>query len=299
MVFYLIGNIGTDWLLKLILSTFAELIKITIIQADFIINNIFTLTYAMNNLVALQTVFDYTRDISIALVSLYVIKQGIDIYMLQIEGDPDADPLEMVTRVSVTVATIMCSQWVIDFLIDVSRDFTNEMTRFVLPNTTSISESIVNYLNTNAMAMTGAAIFQVLIGIAIGICNWLFLFKAAKRGTELMLFKVVVPIFAIDNLNTSRERWNNIKNELLVCMFGYSIQVLCYFIFIFLWAGIMDPVVGINLIYLFACFGWMGFVMSAPVWLKKFVYSSGVGNATKGGARSVAYILPSILRAAK
>ena len=125
----------------------------------------------------------------------------------------------------------------------------------------------------------------------------IFIFQAAKRGAELMLFQLLISIMAVDLLTTNKERWNSFFTELIITIFGYIIQLICFKIFMVIFSGVVavdDPVKAAKNVFL--ALAWLMLVISSPKWLQKFSYSSGVGNVAKGGLRNSTYLISSLIR---
>jgi len=283
-----------NWLLKLI---FVAISEVLIAGVDFladIINDIFDFMYALNVGLNFDTISNYTVMMAITLTSLFAIKQGIDVYVLHVDGDPDADSLELMTRVSITVATIMCGQWFITYLIELASTLSTEVVSTMVYPERTAAEICIDIV-TKIVTMGTMTAFIQLIFIAVTVIAFIiFIFKAAKRGAELILFQIMLPILALDLLTTNKERWNAFKTELMICIFGYIIQLFCFNVFMILFAqvmsvnGMLDPKI------MFGALAWLMIVLSAPKWIQKFIYSSGIGQTTKGGARSAMYLIPKL-----
>lgn len=282
-----------NWLAGLIFNFLNDLLIGTVNVLGAIINNIFEVMYIISKFVIVSSIRTYSVNIGLALTAVFAIKQGIDIYVLQGEGDPDADPLEMITRIAQTVATIMCGAWAINKLTEYATTITNEVASYMNTKNESVSQTLLicmdGYKGINGVA---ALIYAFLYSIMI-IALIIMIFMAAKRAAELELFKILLPIMAINLLTTSKERWNSFRQELVICIFGYIAQVFCFDIFIMVLRMLASN--PLNLLYIFMALGWLMLVLSAPKWLEKISYSSGVGNQTKGGARSIVYMAPTIL----
>lgn len=283
-----------NWFIKLIFVAISEVLIAGVDYLADIINDIFNFMYELNVSLNFETISNYTVMMAITLTSLYAIKQGIDVYVLHVDGDPDADSLELLTRVSITVATIMCGQWFITYLIGLASTLSTEVVATVVYPERTIGEIFVDVI-TKIMSMGTMLAFIQLIFIGVTLVAFIiFITKAAKRGAELILFQVMLPLLALDLLTTNKERWNAFKTELMICIFGYIIQLFCFNVFMILFAQVMSVSGMLDPKIMFGALAWLMIVLSAPKWIQKFIYSSGVGQATKGGARSVMYLIPKI-----
>lgn len=286
-----------SWLLKII---FVAITEVCIAAVEFLadlLNNIFDWMYEINVGLGLSTVADYTLSIGLALVGVFVIKQLIEVYILRVEGDPDSDALEVVTRISVTVATMISGSFVIEYLISTASTLASEITDLVVYKKRDISEIFVDMLGKVLSMGTIVAFIQLIFIVITLVALIIFLFKAAKRGAELMFFQIILPIFALDLLTTSKEKWNSFKMDLLICIFGYVLQVFAFNVFMMLFQQVVNiSGLGSDPKVMFAALGWLVIVLKAPKWLQKFSYSSGAGQMFSGAGRSAMYVIPNFFK---
>lgn len=263
------------------------------------INNIFQFVYEVNAKLDFSGVTSYAVTIAIAFVGLCAIKQGLDIYVFQVDGDPDSDPVELFTRMMISISIIYCGDFILNELIKLSGVMSDEIQGRM--ESIASKKSFDEIFMDLAEKANGTEFFKsFMMGFTMTIicCITLialiiFCFQAVKRGAELMLFQLILPLVATDLLTANKERWNAFRSELLLCVFGYIIQVVAYNVFLYLLAkGVYDPQ-GYSVI---AALGWLIVVISTPKWLSKFVYSSGVGNGAKGGVRTAAFIVPQMVK---
>lgn len=284
-----------SWILSLIFTAISEVLIEAVNYLAGYINNIFNTMYELNLSLKLDQVSSYTLYVGITLTSMFAVKQGIDVYVLHTNGDSEEDPLELVTRIAITVATIVCGQWVIQYLIKLASSLGTEITSRVVYEKREFGDIFLDMMLKVVAAGTILCFVQLIFIVIVVIAFMIFILKAARRGAELILFQVMLPIVALDLLTTNREKWNAFKTELLICVFGYIIQLFCFNVFMVLFSkvltiDVLDPK------YLFGSIAWLMIVLSAPKWLQKFMYSTGIGNAAKSGVRSAVYIAPKLLK---
>lgn len=286
-----------NWLNKLIFKVVSEWIQSAIDLFGELINNIFVKMYEINKALNFTEINNYLIAFALSCLGLFAIKQGLQVYVFNTDGDADQDPLEMITRVSIATAIIVSGSFIIEKLIEIAAALSEDvMSKSINPekNFTVIAGNILQTLNSSSN-VTGAQpliIAIMLIGIIIAFI--LFIFQAAKRGAELILFQLLLPLMAIDLLTTSKERWNSFFTELMLCIFGYILQMFSFKIFLQIFNSfVADATKTFNLL---AAFAWLVVILSTPKWLQKFAYNSGVGGGVKGGARTAAFIVPSLIK---
>lgn len=285
-----------NWLIKLIFVAVSEVMLGVVQFLAPAINNIFDFMYQVNLKFNLNNLSNYTVGIGLSLVSLFAVKQSIDVYMLHTEGDPDADPLELITRVCVTVAVIVCGQPIVTYLIKTSGILCNEVLSKVAYQSRTIAEILTDSFMKLLSMSTILAAIQAGFAAVIVVSLIIFMLMASKRGAELIWFQIILPFFALDLLNANKERWNSFKNDLIVCIYGYVLQVVCFNIFMMLLSNAMTvDGVSENPLYVIAPIGWLMVILSTPKWLQKHMYTSGVGSALGRGASMGTYLVPNLL----
>lgn len=288
-----------SWFLNLLNETIYQILIGLLDMFGKLINNIFQAVYDINAKIDFSSVTSYVMGLAIAFVGLCAVKQGLDIYVFQVDGDPDSDPLELVTRTFIAVAVIYCG----DYVLKESIKFAGMLCSEIQGKTGSITakgefdtlfkQMLENGYGGSFYKTKGMGFAIVILCCMTLIATLIFSFQAVKRGAELMLFQLMLPLIATDLITTNKERWNAFKSELVLCVFGYILQVLSFNVFLYLLAkGVNEPT-GLSIV---AAMGWLIVVISTPKWLSKFMYSSGAGNGAKGGVRTAAFMLPQMMK---
>lgn len=283
-----------SWILRLISEAMMQMLLGAVkLFADFV-NNIFLLMYQCNQELKIEKVGEYTTLLACSLVGFYAVKRGIDTYVLKTSGDSDADALEEITRISVAIAVILCGNFILQELVKVAAIIADDFISKVIKNDISFSEALENIINTVSKYDTVEGFLIVVFLVVIEVSFFIFVFKAARRGAELILFEIILPIAACDLLTTNKERWNAFFTELMICIFGYILQLMSFNIFMVFFVDIMkDP---FNIKLLVVAISWLMLVLSVPKWIQKFTYSSGLGGTLKGGLRTVIVMAPGVIR---
>lgn len=286
-----------NWLLKIIQDALLNLVEsfINFILKD--VQNIFNSMYELNRVIDFSGVTRYIRAVAAALLVCLAVKQAISIYALEDTGDSDADPIELLKRLAEGLAAIFGGAWLIEKLIAAAGNAEMELLgKLSNYQEEPFTDTLVGMMNLVGSIDGKKGFWLVIMLVVILVGYVILLFKAAKRGAELILSELALPIFACDLITTNRERWKNFFMELCVLVFGYIVQLLCFKIFLYLFGRSLVELSGLNMNYFFGTFAWMLLTLNAPKWIKNFTYSSGAGEAVKGGARSVAYLIPNIIR---
>lgn len=223
------------------------------------------------------------QSVATVLVSLMVVKQLLSVYILETDGDVETDPLSFLVKASVSLALVWTCPVITSMLIGYAGELYSYLSRtsyMLFPDAQLIREQ----MRSAGLSAVVTAIFGVIYVVSLA----LLVIKAAFRGVELGIMEIIYPIFCVDIITTSQERWKTFFSSYLVVIFGYIIQLLCIQLSMYY---VALPLGGfwIALAFLF-------FAVKAPNWLEKFAYASGAGRSAAGTARSAMYMLPMLRR---
>lgn len=282
-------DIIKSWVLQNILSGCAELLQQFLTVFGAIFDNIFVVVAEFNKDIA-SGVTDFTLPFSIAFIVFLTIKQYFTVYVLETDGDPDADPLDIFLRAAQAIAVAVCCDWIFDFFLQFSSPFTFDLQSNAL-NTggQEVSDTLTELLSIPANFQSIPAVI-IIIAIGVTVAIIIFGISAGIRGAELILFKMLFPLFACDLLTTSRERWNGFFTSYMVTWLAYGLQLVSFNMFastltVFITADTTD------FWKLFAIMvGWLLLMLRAPKWLEKFTYTSGLASGVHGAGRSLMYM---------
>lgn len=282
-------DIIKSWVLQNILSGCAELLQQFLTAFGAIFDNIFVVVAEFNKDIA-SGVTNFTLPFSIAFIVFLTTKQYFTVYLLETDGDPDADPLDIFLRAAQAIAIAVCGDWIFDFFLQFSSSFTFDLQS----NALNTGEQEISNTLTELLSIPSnfQSIPAVIIIIAIGVTVAIIVFgiSAGIRGAELILFKMLFPLFACDLLTTSRERWNGFFTSYMVTWLAYGLQLVSFNMFastltVFITSDVTD------FWKLFAItIGWLILMLRAPRWLEKFTYTSGLANGIHGAGRSLMYM---------
>lgn len=261
-----------SWLAQKIIECLREYV-IEFITHDAMgkmINNGFILATVANDTVYVQKAIVFTIALSYVLLVAVTVKQIIDIYGLHTSGDASESPVEVIYRASVSSVMIATSEL-----------FFKEFFKF----TTLISADVSNLNNWSKETLTAQCrsildiptftVVNLVMVLIILVALIVFYIKAFIRGAQLMLFRILFPVFAVDRSLTNKERWNKFFQSNVSCFLGFIVQLFCFNMFrqSFIEAGTQ-----ILSFTWFVAFGWLLMAIKSPNWLDQYVFKSGVGE---------------------
>lgn len=274
-MFFLATSFGVNpadwaelWLTNNIFASLNEILKNILDYFSNIINNEFLITTYINDTQQVKTVVNFTVALAYMLLVATTVKQLIDIYGLHTTGDSNESPLEVVYRASVSSVLIAGSEL---FYTEFFK-FTSRLGKDITMATSG--ETITDKCNS-WMGMENA-IAGVLMTLVIVIAIVIFFVIASIRGAQVMLFRVLFPIFAIDRSFTNKDRWNKFLQSYVGCFIGFTVQLLCFGMFrsTFMQVGNGNLATTATI----ASFGWLIMAIKSPKWLDQYVFKSGMGE---------------------
>lgn len=218
-----------------------------------------------------------------ALISVMVVKIVISGYLLETDYDPDADSFNLIVRIAETTAIISCSGWIFDYSLQLSKDFAEDLMRST--NVTGFSNQTQSLLDAGLISAAGNIVFPYyLMILVLFFAVIIFAVMSGLRGGELIVMKLFMPIFAVDLLTPSRERWNNFFMAYMLAFFSYGIQIFFFMIALksYVSTSFSDP------IYMISALVWIIIAIRAPKFLEKYLYKTGISSAASSGLRMVA-----------
>lgn len=273
-----------NWITKNICEFLTEMAQNFI---DFVsdgINALFELAVNACNTSEISGAVGVTSGVAVTLVIAMVLKQILTVYVLETDGDPDSDPLQLLVKAAEAIALISCNGMIFDLLLRMSTALTADIVGSVnLTGVTGVIRNAIGSMTTGNVILPLFMIFIIICVIILGI-------KAGIRGVELSLMKIAFPFFCVDLIGTGRERWNNFFASYLVTFFGYTLQVFCVRVFITAFSG------GETLASYAVAMGWLYMAIKVPEWLQKYVYSTGIGRGIGGGVRMLPFAVMQMKR---
>ena len=271
-----------SWLLENVCDFISAAIGGTVDFFGELVNNIFyfIIDYGVNNayVIGAQKLF---ITIALALIALVVLKIVTAGYLLETDYDSDADPFNLLVRIAETVAIITNSGWLFNYLLNASKDFTTDIigsvaetgyagqTRSLLSvDLSGMANMLLPYLAMIALMLIAIIIFTVVAGL---------------RGGELIFMNLLLPVFALDLLTSSRERWNNFIMGYFTAFFTYGIQILLYNVALksYATASYSEP------LYFITAVTFLIMAIRSPKFRERYLYRSGVSTAATSGMRLV------------
>lgn len=275
-------DLASNWLLNNSLSSLSELTSQFIDFFGEFVNTLFVEIVRLNNSWVGEAA-TFTTLFSCSFITLLAMKQYLTVYVLETEGDPDGDPLDIILRAAEAIAFACSGTAIFNVFMNFSQAFVSDFLAGASPDSADVKLNL-NLLHQSVK--TSAGLILVII-IVVGLI--LFVITAGVRGAEMILMKILFPLFACDKVTTGRERWNQFFMSYATTWVSYGLQLFSFKMFCQalnqLAAG--GDFMGIST-DLIICLGWLVSMLRSPKWLQRFMYSSGVSGAANVAGRTAA-----------
>ncbi len=281
-------DLALTWSFNNALSAWSEALSQAIYFFSDFINNIFVEIVRWNDTWA-GDIANYTTMLACLLIMVLTLKQFFTVYVLESEGDPDADPLDVLVRAAEAIAFACSGTAIFNLMMDLSQALSEEFLFSAIPDGAQISDAL-NALHRMVTTAPGLILVVVLV---IGLI--LFFITAGIRGAELILMKALFPLFAADKVTTNRERWNGFFTSYMITWVSFILQLFSFqmFAYALFTMATKDGIVQFTQTS-FICLGWMVAMIRAPRWLQRYCYGSGVSGGVSRVARTSLSIIPGL-----
>ena len=131
--------------------------------------------------------FDIIFNFGISLIVLKFLKRAFDSYVLWQDGDPDADPINLVTKFLRAIVIAVSFPTLYDWMAKVTEDITNQILN-------SLSGSLSDSFANSVMAMASLNLFNAIVSLVFFICFFFLYLQFLMRGMEILILRMGVPI---------------------------------------------------------------------------------------------------------
>lgn len=270
-----------SWITENICSFLTDLLSGVVDAYGTFINNVFF------SFVAIANTNEYYMNaqrlfvlLGLALVGLMAAKVVASGYMLETAYDSEEDPFNLLIRIAEATAVISCSGEIFSYGLQMSKDFCED-----LLNSTEVTGFSGKTQELLQMTMTGSnqvSAFIIMIAVLL-IAAIVFSVMSGLRAGELLVMNLFLPIFAIDLLTNSRERWNNFIMGYVFAFISYAVQTLFFMIALKSYMSANYT----NQSYMLSTLVWMVVAIKAPQFIEKYLYQTGVSKAASSGLRMI------------
>lgn len=222
-----------------------------------------------------QSGIHYSQLLAFTLLVLKVMNEAFQTYILYQNGDPDADPTNLLIRTAQAVAVIATLPEIVIFIFN----FGNKVVLDVA-NLSTGQTDITTWAAMAAGAIATAGLPIIILCIVVLMLFLVIAIQSLIRGGELALMAVLGPIMALNLTANNRNIWSAWFKQLVIICTSQGIQL-------FMVKGALGLVTTGVLADtgLLTVFAWLWVTVKVPKYLQQFAYSSGFSGAVGGTAK--------------
>ncbi len=144
-----------------------------------------------------ESIFNLAFNFGISLIVLKFLKKCFDFYVLWLDGEPDIEPISLLTNFLRATVVALSSKTLYGWIASSVSDFINDVLS-ALGNDLNYDWSII----INGVASLG--IFTAILSLIFFICFFFLYIQFLQRGMEMLILKIALPIAAIGLLDSDK-----------------------------------------------------------------------------------------------
>lgn len=166
----------------------------------------------------LENLYEIVFSFGVAWMILKFLKKGFEIYVLWTDGDPDEEPLFLLTNFFRAMAVAICFPTIYTWLGLMVEDLTNRLLSV-------IGESINYNWQTWMNALESAGLVTAVFGLIFIVCFFILYFQFLMRGLEMFILRVGIPLACAGLLDNDRGVFRAYAQKFLQSMLAVVIQI--------------------------------------------------------------------------
>ena len=212
------------------------------------------------NMVAV--LFDIFMGLGISLIILKFLKKGFECYVLWTDGDPDSEPIYLVTRFIQASVMAVCFPLLYGWMADIVAEVTDELLSAIGISTNYDWQTWMNGISSEG-------IVTAIFGLIFVISYFILYFQFLMRGLEILILRIGMPIACVGLLDNDKGVFRSYVMKFFQAAFSVVVQIaLCK-----LGVGM---VMNFHIFWGIAC---IALAIKTPRFLSEFMVPTGGGGS--------------------
>ncbi len=208
-----------------------------------------------------KILFEILLGVGVSLIILKFLKKGFECYVMWTDGDPDSEPVYLVTRFVQAVAVAVCFPILYGWMADIITSLTDELLTAIGVSTNYDWMAWVNGLSS-------AGIVTAIFGLVFVISYFMLYFQFLMRGMEIMILRIGLPIACVGLLDNDK----GVFKSYMMKFFQSAVSVVVQIALCKLGVGMM---MNLHMFWGIAC---IVLAIKTPRFLSEFMIPTGGGN---------------------
>ncbi|MDF2923901.1 MAG: rane protein [Paenibacillaceae bacterium] len=210
---------------KILLLLIIALLNGSLVYLDSLLKDIVPISLYAEKYMTLTTGANLLEDLyeivfafGVAWMILKFLKKGFEIYVLWTDGDPDEEPLFLLTNFFRAMAVAICFPTIYAWLGQMVEDLTNRLLTAIGQSTDYNWQMWVN-------ALESAGLVTAVFGLIFIVCFFILYFQFLMRGLEMFILRVGIPLACAGLLDNDRGVFRAYAQKFLQSMLAVVIQI--------------------------------------------------------------------------
>lgn len=210
---------------KILLLLIIALLNGSLIYMDTLLKDIIPISLYAERYMTLTTganlledLYDIVFSFGVALMILKFLKKGFEIYVLWTDGDPDEEPLFLLTNFFRAMAVAVCFPTIYTWLGSMVEDLTNRLLGVIGQSTQYDWQLWVN-------ALESAGLVTAVFGLIFIVCFFILYFQFLMRGLEMFILRVGIPLACAGLLDNDKGVFRAYAQKFTQSMLAIVIQI--------------------------------------------------------------------------
>ncbi len=168
-----------------------------------------------------DVLFEILLGFGVSLIILKFLKKGFECYVMWTDGDPDSEPVYLVTRFIQAVAVAVSFPVLYGWMADITTDLTDKLLAAIGTSTDYDWTAWVD-------AVSSGGIVTAIFGLVFVISYFLLYFQFLMRGLEIMILRIGVPVACVGLLDNDKGVFKSYMMKFFQSAFSVVVQIaLC------------------------------------------------------------------------
>jgi len=165
-----------------------------------------------------EELFNILFGFGVSLIVLKFLKKGFETYVTWTDGDPDEEPLSLLTNFFKAMAVAICFPTIYGWLGQIVEEMTNQLLAAI---GTSTSYNWAAWVS----GISSLGLVTAIFGLVFIICYLILYFQFLMRGLEIMILRIGVPLACAGLLDNDRGVFKAYSQKFIQSTLAVVVQI--------------------------------------------------------------------------
>jgi hypothetical protein len=165
-----------------------------------------------------EELFNILFGFGVSLIVLKFLKKGFETYVTWTDGDPDEEPLSLLTNFFKAMAVAICFPTIYGWLGQIVEEMTNQLLAAIGASTSYNWAAWVS-------GISSLGLVTAIFGLVFIICYLILYFQFLMRGLEIMILRIGVPLACAGLLDNDRGVFKAYSQKFIQSTLAVVVQI--------------------------------------------------------------------------